>query len=83
MVAQYELITYDLWGNWRDGWQVNDAFRTGIIIELINPDIASNRLINRKLQAQGVLWEGDPEFALCGVNKSGKPIAQLRRIEQC
>ena len=82
MKAQYELIIYDLWGNWRDGWQVNDAFRTGIIIELVNPDTASNMLINRKLQARGILWEGDPEFMLYGVNKSGKPIAELRRVDQ-
>lgn len=25
----WELVTYDVWGNARDGWEVNNAFRSG------------------------------------------------------
>ena len=80
-MTKYELIIYDLWGNRRDGWTVNNAFRTGIIIELENPETASNMLINRKLQSRDILWGGDPDYTLYGVNRSGKPIAELMKIE--
>jgi hypothetical protein len=28
MIGSYELIEYDVWGNARDGYEVNQAFHT-------------------------------------------------------
>lgn len=30
----YELVSYDVWGNAEDGWEVNQSFRTGTTIRV-------------------------------------------------
>lgn len=30
----YELVSYDVWGNAEDGWEVNQSFRTGHEIQV-------------------------------------------------
>ena len=37
MIRKYEVISYDVWGNVRDGFEVNAAYRTGRVVE-IDPD---------------------------------------------
>ena len=29
-IYTHEILTYDVWGNETDGWEVNDVFRTGL-----------------------------------------------------
>ena len=72
----YEIISYDVWGNSRDGWTVNQAFHTGRYVEI--PEYATDRLINRRVGARGVVWSGEFPYSLYGENKSGKPILELR-----
>lgn len=33
-MADYDLISLDVWGNSKDGWEVNAAYTTGDIIRL-------------------------------------------------
>jgi hypothetical protein len=75
---KYEVISYDVWGNSRDGFEVNQAFHTGDYIEL--PDDASDYLINRRLGVRGVVWEGEIQFGLYGTHKNGKPACELRPV---
>ena len=78
---QYEIISYDVWGNARDGFNVNQSFHTGVLVEI--PDDASDYLINRRVGARGVEWDGEPEFALYGtVKRNGKPVCELRPITE-
>ena len=73
----YEIITYDVWGNAKDGWEVNDAYRTGRHVR-IRPD-ASDYAINRAVGLRGVQWDGDPEYGLYGTFKrTGRPALELR-----
>lgn len=82
---QYEVITYDVWGNARDGFEVNNAFRSGVIVEVNDDD--SDAAINRRLSAagfdnaRGITWDGEPGMALYGENKrNGRPAAELRAV---
>ena len=77
---RYRLYTYDLWGNARDGYDVNDVYRTGVVIEL--PDDASDYLINRRLGERGITWDGEPGYVLYGNSSRdpSKPVAELRAI---
>lgn len=78
---QYRLYTYDVWGNAKEGYWVNDVFSTNTYIEL--KDNATDYQINRLLGGRGIVWEGDPEHTLYGNDKrNGKPIAELRYIKQ-
>ena len=48
---RYEVISYDVWGNARDGWNVNQAFYTGRFVEI--PEGATNEQIVRILKDAG------------------------------
>jgi hypothetical protein len=90
---QYQLIVYDVWGNTRDGYEVNAAYTTANYIELNGDE--SDGLINRRLNVLGVInargttwaWESytsmqEPGHTLYGTNKSnGKPVCELRAVE--
>lgn len=76
---KYEIISYDVWGNTRDGYEVNAAYHTGQTVD-IDPQ-ASDYAINRRLGLRGVTWEGEPEYRLYGtVKRNGKPACELRPV---
>lgn len=89
---KYTLWTYDLWGNHRDGWQVNDRFKEGTITIKVKGKVynegtdhefisytPTDRQINRALGVKGVEWQGEAEYTLYGETKTGKPVAELVR----
>ena len=74
---QYEVISYDVWGNARDGFEVNQLFHTGRHVEV--DDDTSDRAINRRLGIRGVEWDGEPGYALYGtLKRNGMPVLELR-----
>lgn len=76
----YTLYLYDVWGNAKDGFDVNDIYRTDTRIEV--DDTTSNQAINRRLNAHGIIWSGieycEEYDAIFGTDKTGKPIGELR-----
>lgn len=77
---QYEVITYDVWGNAREGFEVNNAFSTGRYIEV--DENTSDMAINRRLGVRGVEWDGEPGYALYGtIKRNGMPALELRATE--
>ena len=55
-MKRYEIISYDVWGNKKDGYEVNNAFRTGWFIEL--PEDASDKQIRSALYRSGYCSRG-------------------------
>ena len=49
----YEVVSLDVWGNRRDGYEVNDAYSTGVYIN-INEDTSDADII-KLLKAAGFL----------------------------
>jgi hypothetical protein len=77
MKKQFDIIALDVWGNAREGFDVNAAYYTGRTIEL--DENASDRAINRALNVRGVVWSGDPDFSLYGdLKRNGRPVLELR-----
>ena len=73
----FDIISYDVWGNRHDGYEVNAAYFTGKTVA-IDPE-ASDRAINRALNVKSITWHGDPDFALYGeLKRNGKPALELR-----
>jgi hypothetical protein len=71
-----QVISYDIWGNAKDGFEVNQAFYTGKHVDIGDTD--SNMAINRKLGIRGVTWDGD-EYCLYGtLKRNGMPALELR-----
>lgn len=74
---KFEVISYDVWGNARDGFEVNQAFHTGRYIEV--DENTSDAAINRRLGVQGISWDGDPAYTLYGtLKRNGMPALELQ-----
>ena len=94
-MAKYEIYDYDVWGNPKDGYEVNDVYSTGIEIEI--PDEATDEQIIKQLKNVGFLRkglharsfsiDGEPEYSLYVESNARRlgglcPICELRNINQ-
>lgn len=79
MKGVFEIISYDVWGNAREGFWVNQAFCTGQTVEVSEGD--SDAAINRRLGSRGITWEGEIDYTLYGtLKRNGRPALELRRV---
>lgn len=94
-ILTYEVCRYDVWGNARDGWDVNDVWRTGEKIHVtckrerhnagtaqeFSTYVPTDRQLNRALGARGLVWDGETEHTLFATHsRSGKPVGELRFV---
>ena len=84
MTDNWELITYDIWGNESDGWEVNNSFRTGRLIEL-DESITDNELEELVFNELGFIGTVDnsQSFNDCiyfADESNGCPLFELRRV---
>lgn len=80
----FRWIYYDVWGNKKDGWEVNNAFRSNEVIMI--PDGLSYKSLTTYLKKQGffkssvrsnlVKYDGD-DYTIY-ITYSGKPEGELR-----
>ena len=80
-MTTFRLYTYDVWGNAKDGFDVNDVWRTDTLIEV--DEDTSDRAINRRLNARGIEWSMAESYetgtTIWGYSKKyGNPICELR-----
>jgi hypothetical protein len=85
---EYKVYTYDLWGNERDGFEVNDVYGTDLIAE-INEDMTDKQII-QELKGIGLLKKtckdsefhiyGDFNYELYIEYPEFKPLCELRLI---
>lgn len=93
--TQWEIITYDVWGNDKDGYDVNQSFNGGTIdlrlkIEINNPDsphefksaYPSDYQIRQALDCPRVKLEldGDDTLILVTRARDGYPLGELRCV---
>jgi len=85
----YRFYTYDVWGNEKDGWEVNDVFRSSGTIELPAEPHSDRELISwlkgagwikENIRFSNVEVEGEPEHTLY-ISYKGKPEFELRAEE--
>lgn len=55
--SEYEIITYDVWGNSEDGWDVNQAFHTRKFVSIPDGHEADADLIINILKSEDVVDE--------------------------
>ena len=90
---KFEIINYDVWGNSQDGFEVNNAYSTGIFVDINKND--SDKTILKKLKEVGFLKktakyicfeiEGELDFSLyinhVTIKDGVYPLCELRRLE--
>lgn len=74
----YQVISYEVWGNARDGFEVNAAYTTNNYIEV--SESTSDRAINRRLGVRGISWDGDERTLYGTVKRNGMPALELRAV---
>ncbi len=87
-MTRYRLISYDVWGNEKDGYEVNQAFTTSEYYEL--DDNADHTGIIKALRKQGCLKKGvraklieiDGDDKTIYFSYKGRPEFELRK-EPC
>jgi hypothetical protein len=94
LTIKYDVFTYDVWGNARDGWDVNDRYRQGSVSiecqgETMNKGLADHEFIvfaptDRQLAiATGWRrcdWEWNDNGYTADLKANGRPVGEL--IEQ-
>jgi len=86
-MARYKLITYEVWGNDEDGYEVNNAHFTGDILELeleLSHEATIEKLkeegwIPEKVKSEDVRIDGEGEYSLYFMYEpTGYPMFELR-----
>lgn len=77
-MKKYEIIAYEVWGNEEEGYEVNSAIKTGIVIYTDT----SKASICKKLGLDDpykldVLFSEDVIY----IDYDGKPYCELRKID--
>ena len=85
--SEFELVTYDVWGNDEEGFEVNNAFRSGktdILYENMTDEEIFQRLKEEDLiedwvSEKTVEIDGEFDFTLTFNKKeNGEPLFELR-----
>ena len=85
MVNEWELITYDVWGNESDGYDVNDLYRTGKKIEF-DESITNKELENLVFDEFGLDGSIDDNYLILEDSyyfidsKTHSPLFELRKV---
>lgn len=86
MKRTYRDYGYDLWGNDKDGWHVNDVYR-GDTVEIdddkpLIPQLRKAGLLKKGIRETSILVEGEPGYTyyiMDGRKRTyGKPAMELR-----
>lgn len=90
-MSQWNIITYDVWGNDEDGYEVNDSHQSGII-HLEGDDCYDAAIILQKLQeasyfnddveVQHLSWDADDGIVYINDAVDGKPICCIQRDQR-
>lgn len=89
----WELVTYDVWGNARDGFEVNNAFRSGTVTldcelhvynigtdqQFIAGEV-SDRELRKKLGIKGTIEVDGDDMVYYIIRPSGYPLCEIRCI---
>lgn len=86
MIYNYRLYNYDVWGNAKDGYDVNNVFNTGEVYELddtwtdkqIISELKKQGAINKRAKNSLIRIDGEFEYSLYFEYKD-KPEFELRK----
>jgi len=81
----YKVISLDVWGNQREGFEVNAAYYTGLEVDL--PEYATDEEIIQQLKSVGYLKkglhtksfqiDGEPDFTMYVDHQKFGPVCHL------
>jgi hypothetical protein len=79
----YNFITYDVWGNEDDGWDINDAYTTAVQME-IDDDTTDDDILEC---ISDTPWRIEIDHAMCSeyfiyikMADSDRPVGEFRLV---
>ncbi|MBT9176525.1 MAG: hypothetical protein DDT20_00844 [Firmicutes bacterium] len=91
----YALWTYDVWGNARDGFNVNDRYLQGEVLIICKRKVfnantpmefttyePTDRQLSRVAGFAGVSWEGQEGDYTAELTRNGYPVGELIEIDR-
>lgn len=94
-IRKYRLWTYDVWGNARDGFDVNDRYDHGYVTiackcEVFNAGTPmefttyepTDRQLSRAAGFKGVTWDGSEGSYYAEASRNGRPVGELDEEER-
>jgi hypothetical protein len=85
--ARFKVYSLDVWGNKRDGFEVNDRSQCGSVmvpIDLNDRDIVkalkNNDLLAKRVHVKSFRIDGDEHGLNIDASKTSEPIYQLERV---
>jgi hypothetical protein len=84
---RHQILTLDVWGNARDGWEINNMYPYGESVDL-SDDMTDAQILRATsiamgggsaagLEVEADMAIGDGDIYIC-VKKNGKPVVALR-----
>jgi len=91
MTNKYQVYDYDVWGNEKDGFDVNNVFKTPYVVEISEKDF--DKEVIGRLKDAGFLKKtcknskfqigGEPDYTLYVMySPTWYPVCELRRFEE-
>lgn len=84
--SEWEVRSYDVWGNAEDGWEVNDSFRVGTVSfadnasdETIISVLKNAGILSEKASVKNIDIDGDDDFITLNDSRDGMPLLELAK----
>ena len=81
----WRWISYDVWGNQEDGWEVNAAYTTSVVYRL-SEDASDEAILKTIWQDDAdkveLEWLSENDTIFFTAKKTGEPLGEIRRIEK-
>jgi len=82
----YKVISLDVWGNATDGYTVNAAYYTSLVVEIADPyndkeiikALRDAEYLRKGIHTRTFQIEGEKEYMYINRAKDGRPICELK-----
>lgn len=94
-IRKFQIWTYDVWGNAREGFDVNDRYKHGVVAiackrKVYNEGTAhqfesyepTDRQLSCAAGFTGVSWEGGDGTFYAEASRNGRPIGELCEVTE-
>ena len=85
MKSEWRWISYDVWGNQDEGWEVNAAYPTSVVYRL-SEDASDAAILKTVWEADAdkvrLEWSSVEDTIFFSAKETSEPLGEIRRIEK-
>lgn len=85
MKPAWRWISYDVWGNSEDGWEVNASYTTSVVYR-ISEDATDETILKTIWEDDAdkveLEWLSENDTIFFTAKKTSEPLGEIRRIEK-